>query len=336
MNGILGMKELALETELTPDQREYLTTVKASADSLFGIVNDILDFSKIEAGKLSLEPVHFHLRPVLGTALEGLAPRAHQQGIGLTLQVAPEVPDALIGDPGRLRQILVNLVGNAVKFTEQGEVVVRAETERLAHQEVWLHVAVADTGIGIPAAQQRRVLEPFTQADGSSTRRYGGTGLGLTIAKQLVELMDGRLWIDSEVGRGSTFHFTARFGVQPGQIVQAELPVDLTALMGIVDGDRALMLELGRIFLQDYPVQMTELRNAIKNTDACQLERAAHSLKNALGAIGAKSAWTLAYELETMGRTTRLDAAASILQHLTAELERLTAFLADPSWVDCV
>jgi HPt (histidine-containing phosphotransfer) domain-containing protein len=148
--------------------------------------------------------------------------------------------------------------------------------------------------------------------------------------------MDGRLWIDSEVGRGSTFHFTARFGVQTGQIVQSEPPVDLTVLMGIVDGDKALMAELGEIFLQDYPVQMIELGKAIENGDAGQLERAAHSLKSALGSIGAKSAWRLAYELETMGRTTRLHEAASILQQLTAELERLTAFLADPSWVDRV
>jgi HPt (histidine-containing phosphotransfer) domain-containing protein len=195
-------------------------------------------------------------------------------------------------------------------------------------------VAVADTGTGIPAAHQRLVLEPFTQADGSSPRRYGGTGLGLTVAKPVAELMDGRLWSDSEAGRGSTCHFRARFGVQPGQTVQAELPVELTALMGLVDGDKALLAELSQIFLQDHPVQMTALREAIEKGDAHRLERAAHSLKSALGAIGAKSAWTLAGELETMGRTSRLDEAASMLQQLTAELERLTAFLADPSWVD--
>jgi HPt (histidine-containing phosphotransfer) domain-containing protein/anti-sigma regulatory factor (Ser/Thr protein kinase) len=313
-----------------------LTILKASADSLLGVLNDILDFSKMEAGKLSLEPIHFHLRPLLGTTLNALALGAHQQGIELTQQVAPEVPDALIGDPERLRQILVNLVDNAIKFTEEGEVCVRVETEHLADQEVWLHVAVADTGIGIPAAQQHLVLEPFTQADGSSTRRYGGTGLGLTIAKQLVELMDGRLWIDSEVGRGSTFHFTARFGGQPEPPVQAELPVDLATLMSIVDGDKTLLLELSQLFLQDYPVQMIELRKAVESGEARQLERAAHSLKSSLGTIGAKSAWTLAYELETIARTTRLHEAADTLQQLTAELARLAAFLADPSWVERV
>jgi HPt (histidine-containing phosphotransfer) domain-containing protein/anti-sigma regulatory factor (Ser/Thr protein kinase) len=260
--------------------------------------------------------------------------RAHQKSLELTHHVTPEIPDGLIGDPGRLRQIIVNLVDNAIKFTERGEIVVRVETERPADQEIWLHVTVVDTGIGIPAERQHFILEPFTQADGSSTRKYGGTGVGLTIAKRLVELMGGRLWIDSEVGRGSTFHFTARFGIQPGQMAAAALPVDPTTLMGIVDGDKALLTELGQLFLEDYPVQMTDLRKAIDRGDACQLERTAHSLKGALGTIAASNARTLAYELEIMGHTARLDKAVIILQQLTAELERLTAFLADPGWVD--
>jgi HPt (histidine-containing phosphotransfer) domain-containing protein/anti-sigma regulatory factor (Ser/Thr protein kinase) len=260
--------------------------------------------------------------------------RAHQKSLELTHHVTPKIPDGLIGDPGRLRQIIVNLVDNAIKFTERGEVVVCVETEGPAGQEIWLHVAVVDTGIGIPAERQHFILEPFTQADGSSTRKYGGTGLGLTIAKRLVELMGGRLWIDSEVGRGSTFHFTARFGIQPGQIAAPALPVEPATFMGIVDGDKALMMELGQLFLEDYPIQMTELRKAIDRGDVCQLERTAHSLKGTLGTIAASNARTLAYELERMGHTARLDKAAIILQQLTAELERLTAFLSDPSWVD--
>ncbi len=220
MNGILGMTELALDTELTSEQQEYLTIVKTSAGSLLNILNDILDFSKIEAGKLLLDLVPFALREQLGTTMKTLALRAHQKGLELAYDVHPAVPDRLCGDAGRLRQIFVNLVGNAIKFTEQGEVVVdiqpvatAADAASLDQETIALRFAVRDTGIGIPPDKQQMILEPFVQADGSTTRTYGGTGLGLAIAKQLVELMGGHLWIESEIGRGSTFGFTVRFQV---------------------------------------------------------------------------------------------------------------------------
>jgi two-component system sensor histidine kinase/response regulator len=225
MNGIIGMTELALDTKLTAEQREYLALVKASADSLLTILNDILDFSKIEAGKLELEPVPFALRENVGTTLKTLALRAHQKGLELASEVDADVPDALVGDPGRLRQIIVNLVGNAIKFTDQGEVVVEVRRQQKTEQQdsvakagedraMDLHVSVRDTGMGIPEEKHRLIFEPFTQADGSTTRKHGGTGLGLAIASHLAQLMGGELWVESVVGQGSTFHFTARFAVQ--------------------------------------------------------------------------------------------------------------------------
>src|SRR5262245_57146565 len=220
MNGILGMTELALDTKLTSEQQEYLAIVKTSAGSLLNILNDILDFSKMEAGKLLLDPAPFALREHLGTTLKTLALRAHQKRLELAYDVHPDVPDILHGDAGRLRQILVNLVGNAIKFTEQGEVVVDIRplaapctTSGEGQDTMTLCFAVRDTGIGIPPDKQQMILEPFVQADGSTTRTYGGTGLGLAISKRLVESMDGQFWIDSEVGRGSTFSFTVSFAV---------------------------------------------------------------------------------------------------------------------------
>jgi len=212
MNGVLGMQALVLATDLTGEQREYLETAQMSAESLLGLLNDILDLSKIEAGRMELDAVDFVVRDVVCCAVKTLAARAQQKGLPLDSEVQPEVPQAVAGDPVRLRQILLNLIGNAIKFTDRGRISVHAEVESAAAAEVTVHFSVVDTGIGIPADKQQVVFEAFRQADGSTTRKYGGTGLGLGISSRLVELMGGRIWVESEPGRGSAFHFTARFG----------------------------------------------------------------------------------------------------------------------------
>jgi two-component system, sensor histidine kinase and response regulator len=210
MNGIIGMTTLALDTPLDSEQKALLTTVRESADTLLSIINEILDFSKIEAGKLDLEPVSFRVREVIEDTLLTLALRAHQKGLELVSHIPESIPDELIGDPGRLRQIITNLVGNAIKFTEQGEVVVRVTVQSETENDVFLHFAVSDTGIGIKKEKQEVIFEAFTQADSSTSRNYGGTGLGLTICARLVLIMEGRIWVESLPGRGSTFHFTAK------------------------------------------------------------------------------------------------------------------------------
>ncbi len=212
LNGIMGMTELAMDTELTSEQREYLVTVQVSADALLNVINDILDFSKIEAGKLDFESIEFDFRGHLEIILKSLAVAADRKGLELNCRIAPEVPQIVVGDPSRLRQILLNLVGNAIKFTERGEVTVDAAAETEALGDLLVHCRVSDTGIGIPPEKQSLIFEAFTQADGSMTRRYGGSGLGLTITRQLVERFGGRIWLESVPGRGTTFHFTVRLG----------------------------------------------------------------------------------------------------------------------------
>lgn len=234
MNAVIGMTELLRQTELTREQREYVDLVSQSAESLLGLLNDILDFSKIEARKLELERIPFSLRDTVGKSGQTLTLRAAEKGLEIACRIAPDIPDRLIGDPGRIRQILINLISNAIKFTERGEVAVDVSVaEQDMGDQLWLDFSVRDTGIGIPAEKQAAVLEAFTQVDASTTRRYGGTGLGLTISKQLVELMGGSLRLESEPGTGTTFSFTIRLdpaseqGTDPARELQAfhELPV---------------------------------------------------------------------------------------------------------------
>jgi len=222
-NGVLGMTQLLLDTELGPRQREYVGLVQQSAEALLRILNDVLDFSKIEAGRLELERLPFDLRDTIASTLQTLTHRAGAKGLELTYRVAPDVQDGLLGDAGRLRQILVNLVGNAIKFTEKGEVSVTVEPAKPdeggaggPEDGILVHFAVKDTGIGIAPEQHAAIFDAFTQADTSMARRFGGTGLGLTISSKLVSMMGGRIWVKSRVGEGSTFHFTARLGQQTG------------------------------------------------------------------------------------------------------------------------
>jgi len=210
LNGIIGMTDLALETELTGEQRDYLETAKFSADALLNVINDILDFSKIEAGKIELEEVAFSLTDCVEGALKTMALRATQKGLELLCDIAVEVPDTVLGDPGRVRQVLLNLVGNALKFTEEGEVGIRVAVDAVEEKASILHFIVSDSGVGIAPEKLEMIFDSFSQADASTTRQFGGTGLGLTISRRLVQLMGGRVWVESELGAGSRFHFTVR------------------------------------------------------------------------------------------------------------------------------
>ncbi len=294
MNAILGMTELALDTKLTPEQAEYLELVRKSADSLLALINDILDFSKIEAGKLSLDTADFDLRDTLGDALNTMALRASQKDLELACHIAPDVPDSLRGDPGRLRQILVNLVGNAIKFTERGEVVVSVSTKDQGQRPkeeqaqdssslvlgpssfVLLQFEVRDTGIGIPPDKQAKIFEAFEQADATTTRRYGGTGLGLAICTRLVEMMGGRIWVESAPGQGSIFHFTARFEVRAPAAAKP-VPAQPARLRGlpvlIVDDNATNRRILEEMFLQ-FQMRPTAVDNGAAALEA--VERARH------------------------------------------------------------
>ena len=274
MNAIIGMTDLALRTRLTPQQRDYIRTANDSAEALLAIINDILDVSKIEARGLALDRAPFNLRDTVEDAVKLLAPRAHEKRLELACRILPEVPDALVGDPGRLRQIVVNLVGNAIKFTERGEVIVEVALERLGGDQAVLRFTVSDTGIGIEPEKQWQIFGAFVQADASTTRRFGGTGLGLTISAQLVELMGGRIWIESEPGKGSHFHFSAPFGLQ--QEVSTSVPsadnlrdvrvlvVDDNATNRVILDEMLTSWEMRASSVDSAPAAVAELSRAVE------------------------------------------------------------------------
>ncbi len=250
MNGVIGLTNIVLKTRLSEQQHEYLTLIKSSANSLLRLLNDILDFSKMEARKLELDIVQFDVREAIGDALKAFSASANEKGLELTYQVASNVPVWLLGDPGRLTQVVVNLVGNALKFTERGEVALKVVQESRENAAAMLRFSISDTGIGIPKEKQAHIFDSFAQADSSTTRHYGGTGLGLAIASQLVALMDGKIWADSEPGKGTTFHFTVRLGLPPQRPVAATLrhPAALKNMpVLVVDDNRTNRLILGEI-----------------------------------------------------------------------------------------
>ncbi len=264
MNGILGMTELVMDTPLATEQYEYLGLLKQSADSLLRIINDILDFSKIEAGKLSLTLADFRLRETVGKATKLLALHANGKKLELALRVAPDVPDALVGDADRLRQILINLLSNAIKFTDHGEVVANVQLISQKDGTVQLYCCVADTGIGIPQKKQSRLFQAFEQLDGSNTRRHGGTGLGLVIVQHLVEMMDGRIWFESEAGKGSTFHFTVTLAVcEHAGSASTPPPIDeLNSLPVLIVDDNATNRTVLTEILQYWQLQATAVDGA--------------------------------------------------------------------------
>ncbi|WP_199053121.1 response regulator [Aquitalea sp. ASV15] len=256
MNGILGMTELTLDTALNREQREYMTVVKSSTEALLTVINDILDFSKLEAGKMTIEETAFELEAVLGSTMKNVAMRAESKGLELACRIAPDIPPVLLGDPGRLRQVLLNLLSNAIKFTSVGEVLIRASLLEQDGSDVLVKFSVCDTGIGIARDKQESIFEAFVQEDSSTTRKYGGTGLGLSICKRLVSMMHGQMWLESQPGQGSTFHFTVRFAsVDPASLPRPLSPDRLHGLRALIIDDNRINRDILQETLASWGVQ---------------------------------------------------------------------------------
>ncbi|WP_437228697.1 response regulator [Planctomicrobium sp. SH661] len=321
MNAIIGMSELVLDTALTPQQRDYLETVVSSAESLMGIINDILDFSKIESGRLELDSYPIEIREWLGDSIKPLAVRAHSKQLELACHIAPRIPRYVRGDGLRLRQIVLNLLGNAIKFTRSGEVVLDVQCERDDPDQIILHFQVSDTGIGIAPEEQGRIFEAFEQADMSTTRNYGGTGLGLAISSKLVQLMQGRIWVESQVGEGSTFHFTVRFG----HVSEDEVPrtrQDMSALNGlrilIVDDNATnrKILEEMCFNWRMHPVAVAGAAEAIQELEASAARNEAYDLVITDASMPDVDGFTLAE------RITEADHLASTVVMMLSSVDR--------------
>ena len=339
MNGIIGMTELALQTELSAELREYLQMVASSGEALMTVINDVLDFSKMESGRLDLDPVPFDVRELIGDAIRPLAVRAHLKGLEVAYEVQPDVPEVLIGDSHRVRQILINLLGNAIKFTERGEVLLFVECEAHSGPEVCVHFAVRDTGVGIPAEKQKTIFHAFAQADSSTTRKYGGTGLGLTISQRLAEMMDGRIWAESAVGRGSTFHFTVRCAIAaPTEVCHAVPSTELRGLLVLVVDDSATNRRILNEMLTGWEMRPTAVDGGVAAL-GCMMHAAAAGMPFPLVLIDAHMPEMDGFELaERIKRTPELAGATVVMlssADLTGEAARcrdlgVAAFLTKP------
>jgi HPt (histidine-containing phosphotransfer) domain-containing protein len=329
MNAVLGMTELLLGTHLTLEQRDFLETVRMSGDTLLKLINEILDLSKLEAGEMALETLDFNLSACVEEVLDLLVPQADNKGLEIAALIYRHVPIHLKGDASRLRQILMNLIQNAIKFTSTGEVIVRADVRSLSLNKVIIYFTVTDTDLGITPEDQRKLFTPFTQVDASTTRKYGGTGLGLAICKQLVTLMGGQIGVESQLGKGSTFWFEIPFtvAVEPVSLVSLDLLIDWEHLHQLSENNAEFELELLQIFVEDIQPRLEAVKQAIEKSDLEKIAHEAHHIIGASANIGATAMHLAAETLEKLSQKFERRGTAKLISELDEFVNRIQLYL---------